>query len=65
MVAPKNDPFLAGECYPVEEARRNPNLYLEMPASGGHCGFITLGGEWWPARRAVEFLQRCVEKSIF
>ena len=64
MVAPKNDPFLAGECYPFEEARRNPNLYLEMPASGGHCGFITLGGEWWPARRAVEFLQRCAEKSI-
>ena len=59
MVAPRNDPFLAGECYPVEEARRNPNLFLEMPASGGHCGYITLDGEWWPARRAVEFLNKC------
>ncbi len=56
MVAPKNDPFLGGECYPVEEARRNPHLYLEMPDSGGHCGFITLGKRpWWPAQRAVEF----------
>ena len=64
MVAPKNDPFLAGECYPVEEARRNPNLFLEMPVSGGHCGFITLHGEWWPARRAVEFLQNCVETKL-
>jgi predicted alpha/beta-fold hydrolase len=64
MVAPKNDPFLGGECYPVEEARRNPNLYLEMPESGGHCGFITLGRQlWWPARRAVEFAERYVPKE--
>ncbi len=62
MVAPKNDPFLAGDCFPVEEAKRNPNLFLEMPASGGHCGFITLGKEdWWPARRAVEFLSQIVK----
>ena len=58
LVAPKNDPFLLGDCYPVEEAKRNPHLYLEMPDGGGHCGFITLGkAEWWPAHRAVEFLK--------
>ena len=63
MVAPKNDPFLKGECYPVEEARRNPNLFLEMPSSGGHCGFITLGkSTWWPARRTVEFLRQCLAR---
>ena len=62
LVAPKNDPFLAGECYPVEEARRNPMLFLEMPEGGGHCGFPTpKGQEWWPARRAVSFLQQCCD----
>ena len=58
MVEPKNDPFLSGECYPVEEARQNRFLYLEIPKSGGHCGFITLRGTWWPARRAVEFMKQ-------
>jgi len=64
MVAPQNDPFLGGDCYPVEEARRNPNLFLEMPASGGHCGFITLGNHtWWPARRAVEFAMSILQSK--
>ena len=57
MVNPLNDPFLSGECYPAEEAERNPFLYLEMPKSGGHCGFISRGRIWWPAARAVEFAQ--------
>ena len=57
LVNPKNDPFLAGKCYPVEEARRNDALYLEMPSGGGHCGFFNFGeGEWWPTRRAKEFI---------
>ena len=59
MVQPRNDPFLAGGSYPVEEARRNPMLYLEMPDGGGHCGFITTGSQtWWPARRALEFMRQ-------
>jgi len=57
MVNPKNDPFLAGDCYPVEFAKKNDYLFLEMPESGGHCGFITLGNNlWWPAKRALDFL---------
>lgn len=35
-----NDSFLSPECYPVKEAKGNPNLYLEMPNYGGHAGFI-------------------------
>ena len=63
LVAPKNDPFLAGDCYPVEEAKRNPLLYLEMPEGGGHCGFPTPRGQlWWPAQRALEFLNECAGK---
>ncbi len=58
LVAPQNDPFLAGDCYPVAEATRNPLLYLEMPEGGGHCGFPGKKGEpWWPARRALAFFE--------
>ena len=62
LVAPKNDPFLAGECYPVDEAKRNPLLFLEMPRYGGHCGFPTPHGQdWWPAQRALSFLDGLIK----
>ena len=65
LVAPKNDPFLAGDCYPVEQAKRNPMLYLEMPEGGGHCGFPTPRGQvWWPAQRALEFLEGTCLKGM-
>ncbi|MDB6036160.1 MAG: alpha/beta hydrolase fold, partial [Verrucomicrobiales bacterium] len=58
LVNARNDPFLAEECYPVEEAKTNSNLHLEIPASGGHVGFMDFnsGKEYWSERRAVEFL---------
>jgi uncharacterized protein len=52
-----NDPFLAPECFPREEAASNPHLYLELPESGGHLGFLTFGQEYWSETRAVEFLR--------
>ena len=57
IVNPKNDPFLAGKCYPIDEARKSEKLFLEMPDGGGHCGFFNYGNaEWWPMTRAKEFL---------
>ncbi len=58
LVNARNDPFLAGPCYPVAEAEENPNLNLEMPSSGGHVGFIGFDGDgqYWSERRAVPFL---------
>jgi len=50
-----NDPFLGPECFPRDEAGANPHLFLELPESGGHLGFITLGKEYWSETRAVEF----------
>ena len=35
-----NDSFLSSHCYPVKDAKNNPNLYLEMPKHGGHVGFV-------------------------
>lgn len=58
LVNALNDPFLGAECFPREEAEANPHLFLELPESGGHLGFLTLGNEYWSETRAVEFLAR-------
>ncbi len=59
LINARNDPFLAEPCYPIAEAEANPNLHLEMPASGGHVGFITFNpqGEYWSESRALAFLK--------
>jgi predicted alpha/beta-fold hydrolase len=58
LINARNDPFLVERCYPIEEAEANSNFNLEMPASGGHVGFITFNyqGEYWSETRAVSFL---------
>jgi predicted alpha/beta-fold hydrolase len=58
LINARNDPFLADPCYPVAEAKESSNLHLEMPASGGHVGFIGFngGGEYWSEKRAVQFI---------
>jgi predicted alpha/beta-fold hydrolase len=52
-----DDPFLAPECFPYEEANRSCYLFLESPASGGHLGFIDLvhGFQPWYQGRVIEF----------
>jgi predicted alpha/beta-fold hydrolase len=54
-----DDPFLAGGCYPVSEAAGSRYVYLEMPQSGGHVGFVQFNrdGSYWSENRAVEFLR--------
>jgi len=51
-----NDSFLSPECYPVKEAKNNPNLYLEMPIYGGHAGFIDKKNLYYNEKRALEFV---------
>ncbi len=55
----QNDPFLSPECFPDAEATANPKLYLEVPESGGHVGFLDLkhGIQPWSERRVVRFLE--------
>lgn len=55
MINALNDSFLSPECYPVKEAKANANLYLEMPAFGGHVGFIDKGNVYYNEKRALEF----------
>ncbi len=53
----KDDPFLAPACYPVAAAKKNADLFLEMPLYGGHVGFVDKkkDGYYWSERRALEF----------
>jgi hypothetical protein len=57
LINARNDPFLAPECYPVAQARRSARFYLEIPASGGHVGFIPprLQEDFWHEDRILEF----------
>ena len=51
-----NDSFLSHDCYPVKEAKNNPNLYLEMPKYGGHVAFIGHKNLYYNEKRGLEFL---------
>ena len=52
----KNDGFLSSECYPVDIAENNTNLYLEMPRYGGHVAFLQNKKITYNEERALEFL---------
>lgn len=53
-----DDPFLGERCYPVEIANANPYLFLEMPKSGGHVGFITItNSKSYSEERIIDFFQ--------
>ena len=58
LVNALDDPFLAQASYPIAEAQQNPYLFLEMPASGGHLGFVTFdrNGEYWHETRVAAFI---------
>lgn len=60
IVNAKNDPFLADECYPIRQALGNRHVYLEMPESGGHVGFMQFGERrgYWSETRSIEFLDQ-------
>ncbi|WP_299759838.1 alpha/beta fold hydrolase [uncultured Pontibacter sp.] len=58
LVNAKNDPFLSEECFPIEEAKRNSCLYLEMPDDGGHVGFTEdfRKDRYYSEERALRFI---------
>ncbi|MGV3558338.1 YheT family hydrolase [Larkinella arboricola] len=60
VVNAKNDPFLSRECFPEELAQQLPNVWMEFPAQGGHCGFAPAGRNtdvYWSEERALRFLK--------
>ncbi len=54
-----NDPFIADGCYPTKETSSSKYVFLEIPKSGGHVGFIQFKKDksYWSEERAVEFLK--------
>ncbi|MFD1140694.1 YheT family hydrolase [Larkinella insperata] len=60
IVNAKNDPFLSRECFPEELAQQLPNVWMEFPAQGGHCGFAPADrrkAAYWSEERALRFLK--------
>jgi predicted alpha/beta-fold hydrolase len=66
LVNAANDPFLPDACYPRTIADGHPHLTLEVPASGGHVGFVTFNdaGEYWSERRAADFLDAATSTPL-
>ncbi|MBL4623623.1 MAG: alpha/beta fold hydrolase [Flavobacteriales bacterium] len=59
LINATNDPFLSESCYPIEEAKNNSNLFLEIPKNGGHLGFLSpsgFRGKSWLEKRVIEFI---------
>ena len=52
-----DDSFLNEDCYPVELAQQNPNLFLEIPKYGGHVGFMRLGQATYNEIRTLQFFE--------
>ncbi|MFI5389862.1 MAG: YheT family hydrolase [Bacteriovoracales bacterium] len=57
LVNAKNDPFLGPGCFPIQEALENPNIFLEIPEGGGHCGFTSFENKpfYWSEIRTLDF----------
>lgn len=59
----KNDGFLSEDCYPVEAAVNNPQLFLEMPDYGGHVGFLQHKDVTYNEERGLEFIEDQLKAS--
>jgi predicted alpha/beta-fold hydrolase len=53
----QDDPFLSEGCFPIAETEKHKDVYLEMPAKGGHVGFMGKNGEYWAEKRVMGFLE--------
>lgn len=65
LVNARNDPFLTPPCFPESTAASSDFLHLEIPESGGHCGFVSSATETtrWHELRAVRFVDEKSDSS--
>lgn len=58
LVNAGDDPFLSPGCYPYAAASGNPKLFLKVPESGGHVGFVAFNRQnlYWSEQTARDFL---------
>lgn len=57
ILSAANDSFLSPECYPYGIAEKSENIHLEVPAYGGHVGFVTRSNIYYHEKRASEFVE--------
>jgi predicted alpha/beta-fold hydrolase len=59
LINSANDPFLTPSCFPIKEAKLNPDFYLEIPKNGGHVGFLQKIQQptYWHENRTLAFLK--------
>ncbi|TRO67494.1 YheT family hydrolase [Christiangramia sabulilitoris] len=57
MINAGNDSFLSEKCYPYNAAKDSEYLHLEVPAYGGHVGFVTNNAYYYHEQRAVNFIE--------
>ncbi len=65
IINAKNDSFLGNLCYPVDEAKENSNLFLEIPKYGGHVGFFLPGKTYYNEGRTLHFFENQTLKKGF
>lgn len=54
----QNDPFLSEQCFPISQARKLKQVWMEFPKYGGHVGFSPRKSAdiYWSEKRAFEFI---------
>ncbi len=62
IVTAENDPFMNKKCFPIEECKNSPYVFLEIPPRGGHLGFMkdSLNGRYWSEERTIAFLKEAI-----
>ncbi len=66
-IAAADDPLVPPESLPLERARANPLVSLEVLPAGGHVAFVAGNPwrpRWWADARAVAFLAEAVDGAL-
>ena len=60
LINAQDDSFLAKECFPIEEAKKSKDFFLEITKHGGHVGFISTFKQQesrWLEKRISRFIK--------
>ncbi len=61
-----DDPFLTPGCFPYDIVRNSSSVFLEVPQTGGHMGFVSFNreGEYWHETRALQFTEEIAGSGV-
>ncbi len=60
LINAQNDSFLSPKCFPIEKAKANKSLFLEMPKYGGHVGFYDKNNVYYNEWRSIDFVEEFI-----